>query len=209
MSRSLIRARPLAIVALTCALLALTEGRASALDLSGGSCGTQGLGQPFAQWGDRASYVLAPGGTFEPGDTPWDTTDGAYVLSGNEPWQVNSASDGNSLYIPAGSDATSPATCVALDTPTIRFFARSVGGSSHSSLLVNVTFTLPGGGLTTVPIGVVPASSDWTPTQPFVIGVNGLALLGPDYQSVAFSFVPQGDADWQIDDVYVDPWQKG
>jgi hypothetical protein len=38
---------------------------------------------------------------------------------------------------------------------------------------------------------------------------NVLSLLGGNTDAVAFRFTPHGDATWQIDDVYVDPWSKG
>ena len=59
-----------------------------------------------------------------------------------------------------------------------------------------------------LPIGGVSASGDWSPTPSYLIVANILSLLGGDYQTVAFRFTPHGDATWQIDDVYVDPWSK-
>jgi hypothetical protein len=205
------RASTLAVISLLAlALLAITPAaRAGVLDLSGSDCGTQPLTQPFAPWSDQNSYFLVPGGAFEPADTAWDTTGDASVVAGNEPWLVHGGDDGDSLSLAPGSDATSPATCVSLVSPTLRFFARASGGSGNSSLNVEVLFKSTAGVLDSLPIGSVSASGDWSPTPTYLIVANILSLLGGGYQAVAFRFTPQGDATWQIDDVYVDPWSKG
>jgi hypothetical protein len=176
--------------------------------LSGSSCDDQQLSQPFSQFGDEHSYYQVPGGTFESGLGDWSTSGDASVTAGNEPWQVNDSSDGNSLSLPSGSSATSPATCVSLASPTMRFFARGSDDSSGSSLSVEVLVG-GNGGLLTLPIGNVSATGDWSPTRAYLMVANILSLLGSNYDAVAFRFTPHGDATWQIDDLYVDPWSKG
>src|SRR6266852_414843 len=70
---------------------ALTVSSASADDFrtSGATCAAQVTEQPFLQWLDPASYVLVPGGTFEPGLPGWQLGGGAMVASGNEPFYVH------------------------------------------------------------------------------------------------------------------------
>lgn len=177
--------------------------------LTGSNCPGEQLSQPFAPWGDDNSYSIVPGGTFEPGSPDWSTTGSAGVTGGNEPWFVTDSSDANALSLPAGSSATSPPTCVSLLSPTLRFFARSNGDSQDSSLSVEVLFQDTGGILNSLPIGSVSASGDWSPTPDYLIIANVLSLLGGNYDAVAFRFTPHGDASWQIDDVYIDPWSKG
>ncbi|MDQ6746609.1 MAG: hypothetical protein M3010_00675, partial [Candidatus Dormibacteraeota bacterium] len=57
---------------------------------------------------DSAYYAPVSGGTFEGSTAGWSFRD-ASVVSGNEPWNVVSATDSNSLGIAAGGSATSPA----------------------------------------------------------------------------------------------------
>lgn len=204
------RASMLAATTLALALGgAAPAARADLLGLGGNNCPDQQLTQPFAPWSDPASYFLVPGGTFELGSVAWDTSGDAGVAAGNEPWFVNDSGDGNSMALPPGSSATSPRTCVSLTSPTLRFFARSSGGSPGSSLGVEVLFKTTAGVLSSLPIASVPASGDWKATPPYLLVANVLTLLGGDYDFVAFRFTPQGDATWQIDDLYIDPWSKG
>jgi hypothetical protein len=177
--------------------------------LTGSNCDDQQVSQPFAQFGDDNAYYLVPGGTFESGLGDWNTTGDAGVTAGNEPWLVNDGSDGTLLSLAPGSSATSPPTCVSLASPTLRFFARGSGGSSGSSLSVEVMLKDTGGLLDSLQIGSVSATGDWHPTPAYLIVANILSLLDSNYDAVAFRFTPQGDATWQIDDVYVDPWSKG
>jgi hypothetical protein len=210
MSIRVSRRAPLLIAVALLGLAGLAPAaRADLLSLSGGNCPGQQLTQPFAAWGDQGSYSLVPGGAFEPGDTDWSTAGGAGVIAGNEPWNVHGGDDASSLLLPAGSSATSPATCIALDSPMLRFFARSSEDSPSSTLRVDVLFKTPLGLLSSLPIGLVPASGDWQPTSPYLLLVNALSLLGGGENVVAFRFTPRGAADWQIDDVYIDPWSKG
>lgn len=196
-------------VLLAVAVLSSSPARADVLSLPSTGCGSQVPTTPFLPWLDPSSYVLAPGGSFEPGDPAWSTTGGAQQVAGNEPWQVHGGTGADSMQLPPGSSVTSPAVCASLTRPTLRFFARSSGGSLLSTLRVDVLFKTTLGLLSSLPIGIVTVSPQWSPTLPFVYLINDLSLLSPAYDVVAFRFVPQGNATWQIDDVYVDPWNKG
>jgi hypothetical protein len=96
--------------------------------------------------------------------------------------------------------------CVGLDHPTLRFFARS-SDRSLSSLTVQVLFEDATGTVRTATIGAVGGlgGGRWSPTAAMPIVVNLLALLPGELTPVRFRFRAQGPADWQIDDVYVDP----
>jgi hypothetical protein len=169
-------------------------------------CPAQPVSQPFSRWLDPFSYQLAPGGSFEEGAAGW-RLGGARVVSGNEPWRVAGSDDSYSLRIPAGASVTSEPVCVGLEHPTVRFFVRKNSGLL-STLVVSATVTLQGGGTLTVPVGVVVAGSSWTPTLlPIVFAGNLLPLLPGQYTPVSFRFTPILGGDWQIDDVYVDPWK--
>src|SRR5919108_4034092 len=120
--RETVAKRPLfALVAALCALAPAAPAQAGSL-LSGvlpgivspsdtpSTCDTA-ASQPFARWGDMRSYVLVPGGAFEPGSAGWKLSGGAKVASGNEPFYVHSTADRYSLYLPKGSSATTPPMC--------------------------------------------------------------------------------------------------
>jgi len=82
---------------------------------------------PFAPWGDRQPYMPTTGGSFEPGQPAWSLSGGAAVVSGNEPFHVNRASDRRALFLPAGSSATSACVTAPGIVGIVRFFARSSG----------------------------------------------------------------------------------
>lgn len=167
-------------------------------------CSDATASQVFLPWLDVANYVLAPGGDFESGNG-W-SSDGANVVSGNEPWNVVGANDHKSLAIGDGQSATSPSMCVGIEHPTLRFFARSSGTASLSSMRVDVLYENNLGAVETVPIGLVLPNESWSPTAAMAVTANLLPLLPGERTAVAFSFVPQGAGSWQIDDVHVDPW---
>jgi hypothetical protein len=200
-----LRASVVAVAAILGVAAAAPAAKADILGLPGTGCPDQQLAQPFAPFGDDASYVPVPGGNFEPDAQPWSMAGGAQLVGDNEPW----GSGQQALSLPAGASATSPATCVSLVSPTLRFFARSTGSSLLSSLQVNVLFRTPLGTIASLPVGTVLPSDSWKPTLPYVFVVNALAPLGSSYHVVAFQVIAQGSATWEIDDVYVDPWTKG
>lgn len=188
------------VVLLACAALAVAPAVAAAE-----GCPEQPTAPVFAPWGDGAQYELAPDGGFEAGAAGWDLGGGAAVQGGNEPFAVGGDADGSSLALPAGAEATSPPVCVDVAHPTLRLFGRDAGGAL-STLQVSVRFrTLLG--WTTLPVGVLGGDARWQPTVPVPVVVNLLSLLGGG-QQVQFTFAASG-GDWEIDDVYVDPYSKG
>jgi hypothetical protein len=169
------------------------------------NCPTGPLSQPFKAWGDGASYELAPGGAAE-SNAGWTLTGGASVSSGNEPWKVHGSTDARSMHLPAGSSATTAPICVGLDSPTVRFFAKKNSGLL-STLAVSAVLRPSLGGQLVVPVGVVLGGS-WQPSLPFLFLGNLLPLLPGQYTPVSFRFTPVLGGDWQVDDVYVDPWKR-
>ena len=173
-------------------LLSATGAQADLLS----SCPPAGVSQPFAAWGDPASYELAPGGDFE--SSAWGLERGAALAGGSEPFAATGSLGTQSLSLPAGADATSPSLCVDAGKPTLRLF------TSGGGLLAVEIQT---GGLT-VPVGVVGASSTWAPSP---ILLSGGTLLGPlgggtvqaRIRITALAGHPR------VDDVFVDPWNRG
>jgi hypothetical protein len=186
-------------------------GSASAgvLVATGTNCPDQAFSQAFAPFGDGHLYTLVPNGGLEQGSTGWDLDGSARVVSGNEPWQV-SGNGTHALDLPSGSSAESPALCVGLEHPTVRFFAKRIKGGllGLSTLTVSAVVHLNGGGTLDVPVGVVLANGSWKPSPAFLYLGNALAILAGDSTPMSFRFTPLLGGEWQVDDVYVDPMRR-
>lgn len=163
------------------------------------------VSKPFAKFGDYNDYKAVPGGSFEPGDGGWQLARGAQIVSGNESHYVRSTRDRYSLRLPAGSVATSPATCVGLEHPTLRYFSKASGLLPAMTVEVLVETEL--GLVVSVPIGAGLLNSTWRPSMPHVVLANLLPLLPGQYTPVAFRFRAVLGT-WHIDDVYVDPMRR-
>jgi hypothetical protein len=195
-----------AVSTMVAALAVASPASAGLLVETTSDCDGQELSKPFARWLDPMSYTLVPGGSLEDGAAGWKLGGGARVVAGNEPWQVNDSGDSASLRLPAGSSAVTAPICVGLEHPTVRLFARKNSGFL-SVLTVTAVVTLQGGGKLEVPFGVVAAGSKWGPTLPMLFLGNALPILPGQYTPVSFRFTPVLGGDWQIDDVYVDPYR--
>ena len=203
--------RRLALLAL--AVFALLAGSASRADAADGSllgCG-YAAERPFLRFLDPLPYTLAPDGGFEAGAAGWQLSGGARVASGNEPWYVTGGGT-RSLVLPSGSSATSPAMCMGLVLPVVRFF--STGGSLLSYMQVDALYTDVSGrrrSVTLLPVGL--PSGGWIPNLPLLQlsgAINALTLNGLT-TDISLRFTPRGglfgSGTWKIDDVYVDPWK--
>ena len=198
-------ALPIALLAALAALAAAPGAQAGPLVESSEGCKSAALERPFEPWLDYMDYVLVGRGTFENGTAGWSLDD-ASVVNGNEPYYVHGAGEHKSLAISSGGKATSATMCVGLEEPTLRLFMKSSSRSLLSSLKVEVLFEDAAGSVRSSPIGTVSAlsSGSWTPHVPMLVTANLLALID-DKTPVRFRFTAQGSANWQIDDVYVDP----
>jgi hypothetical protein len=188
------------------ALAIASPAQAGLLVSSATDCDDQALEQPFLQWADPASYVLAPGGTFEHGAGAWNLSGNASVVSGNESYYVHGGGETSSLSLGSGASATSNSMCVGIEHPTLRLFARN-SGSLLSTLKVEVLFEDNGGTVRSLPIGLVLAGGQWQPTLAMPVIANLLPLLPGEHTAVAFRFTANG-GNWKIDDVYVDPYRS-
>lgn len=184
------------------AALTLGVGKAQA-GLLGCNYGSET--QPFAPWGDNSNYVLVPGGSFEGwGTGGWALSGGAKIVSGNEPFYLNSSSDSHSLLLPPGSSALTPGVCLFVLTPTLRF----VGSASDASGVQVTIYTKTLLGLLQVAnTATIPLGSSWSPsaTQEFLLQ-NVLGLVNLGQANIYFRFTPIGGATVQMDDVYLDPY---
>ena len=195
-----------------CASLALAApAQAGAFSDSAAPCEGRTVEQPFKRWLDPMRYVLAPNGNLEQGSAEWKLTGGARVVAGNETFYVGGTRDSHSLYLPAGSSATTRPMCVQLLHPTVRYFAKNRALPILSSLRVEALIENPlTGGVLVLPAGVHTGPRTWHPSLPGVVLADFLSVLGEDAElAVAFRFKPLGArAAWQIDDVYVDPFRN-
>jgi hypothetical protein len=175
-------------------------------------CEGQTLSQTFLPWLDPANYVKAPDGGFEAGADGWQLSGGAAVADGNEPFRVGGAGDHQTLRLPPGASATSPAMCVKLLYPTLRAFARGdgslLGGLLSSKLNVDVVYRDPAGQKRTAPvISVATPGTGWQLMPPAPILANLSSLAGQDGSAlVSFRFTAAGGT-WWVDDLYVDPFK--
>jgi hypothetical protein len=186
-------------VVVVAAVSALAAPPAHALLGLGNPCGSP-MSEPFAQFGDHASYTPVPGGSFESGVAGWSLRNGASVVSGNEPFAATGSS---SLSLPAGSYATSPFMCVGSLSPTLRMFG--FASSSSTPLTVQILAKNVLGLLTVLGVGVVyPGQTSWAPTSSGLF-LQGLGALLTNTTSIAFRFAPVNGS-WTIDDAYVDPF---
>jgi hypothetical protein len=149
--------------------------------------------------------VLTANGGLEQGDTGWTLADGAAVTEGNDPFLLNDAADHQALSLPAGSSATSPATCFSAGSPTFRFVART-SGDRHARLKVEVLYTNQNGRKVSRTAGKLRGGDAWRPSKRLALAIGrakgrGRLLSG----TVAFRFTPVGAGDWQVDDLFLDP----
>jgi hypothetical protein len=166
------------------------------------TCETQ-ISQPFAPWGDRANYVLMPGGSFEPGDAAWKLSGGAKIVRGNEIFYVRSKTDAYSLSLPPGSSATTPPMCFAFGDWKLRFFA--VGAPGKLRVKVHVKSLL--GVLSVLDAGTMSTGKTWQPSPEMNLLLTNLTgLLAVD--SITLAFQPVGNSTLRIDDGYLDPWKS-
>jgi hypothetical protein len=181
---------------------------ADVLNVAIDGCPAQQIEHPFTRWLDWGNYVLVPGGTMEGSLTGWKLAGGAKVVSGNETFNVHGSGEKLALSLPSGSSATTPAMCVAVLDPTLRYFAANDGGLL-SLLTVQILYYLPGGGVLTLPLGLNVGGQSWAPSLPTIVAANLLGVLTGGASKVAFRFTPTGlGAKWRIDDVYVDPMAR-
>jgi len=193
-------------VATGCLAVVLAPGIASAGVLSTvagilPNCGPTNASTPFAAWGDTNSYFLMPNGGLESGTAGWTVTNGS-VVTGNESFHLNAATDTHSLSLAAGGSAVSPTACVAMGENTVRLLVKSsgvAGSKLHVQAYVQNALT----GLVLSTGFDITGTTSWAPTPRLLIPnlLGGIAGT----QNVHLVFTTIGRATWNIDDVFIDP----
>jgi hypothetical protein len=188
---------------MTAAGVMLAIGAASAQ-----ACDYDGAEQVFKPWGDNHSYVLAPDGGFEAGGAGWSLSDGAAAVEGNESFYLNDSGDSRSLSLPAGSSALSPSICMSLDTPIFRLLARNTGDPT-AGLRVEASYKLLGL-IRTKTLSTVKAGPSWAPSQQMSTVLTLSTVVGTLIPSaIQIRITPVGSGgDWQVDDLYIDPFAR-
>jgi hypothetical protein len=205
-----LRLVPAGLVAVAATLFTAGTAHASLLTTTAQSCASAPVSQAFLPWGDPSQYFLAPGGNFATAAANWSLSGGATPVAGGDGYSLggNPAST-QSLSLPDTSSATSAPICVGIGDPTVRFFARNTGAPS-ATLLVSATVSTTLGLNLTLPIADISGNSTWTPSSVVPMVENLLPLLPGNMTPITLTFTPQGQGGaWQVDDLYVDPWQRG
>lgn len=172
------------------------------------ACDYRGAEQVFKPWGDNHFYVLAPDGGFEAGGSGWSLSGGATAVAGNESFYLNDAADQRSLSLPAGSSAVSPPICMSLDTPIFRLVARNTG-DPNAGLRVEASYKLLGL-VRTKTVSTVKAGPDWAPSQQMSTVLTLSTIVGTLIPSaIQIKITPVGSGgQWQVDDLYIDPFAR-
>lgn len=170
-------------------------------------CTARSQSRVFSRWGDTADYFLMPDGGFEAGNE-WVLGWGASVTTGNESWNVRSATDTRSLRLPTGGRAESRTICVARGEETVRMFVKNPGVWG-AYLRVTVNVRNPANGLwnaTYFDVASTSLPTGWQPLKPITIPTTW-GYTGQQEMTVVLE--SWGTlATWQVDDVYVDPFRS-
>ncbi len=181
---------------------------------SAAACTVQPSTQALAQFGDSASYVPAPGGTFEAGTPAW-ALGGNGLMSDNESYFVTGSRHTQSATLAPGSSIVSPSFCVDDTNPFMRLFAKKQGdkGALKFEFLWQSNGKAGSKSSGTVTHASKAASTDygsWRLTPPLrVADALPLAASGGSLE-VQLRITATPDAgSWSVDDVLIDPYTRG
>ena len=168
------------------------------------SCLDPVIENPFSAFGDDLDYVLAPNGSFE-STNGWDFADGAGPVAGNDPFGLQAGTDETVLSLPHGSEATSPLMCVDPSYPTFRFPVNVDGRKGSIRVEVSYPWSNAGDKFRRADSFKLSGDEGWT-LSPHLDLDPDRGGDGPGWRPMAIRLIAKnGDGDFQIDDVYVDP----
>jgi hypothetical protein len=159
----------------------------------------------FEQFGDYASYTLAPDGSFEEGARGWSLSN-ARIIGGNETFRLYRGSQ--SLAISGGGGTVSPPVCISSEYPSFRLFVRQLSGGSDESLNVSLRWVNLLGITVNTPVASLHAGFRWAPTPVLQLGNTMPIWLPGTSANIQLVFSAPGGGTWAIDDVYIDPYSR-
>jgi hypothetical protein len=168
------------------------------------NCSPPALSTPLSAFGDPRSYFVAPGGDFE--TSTWTLAGGASLTADSGPLHVGAAR--TSLRLVPGASATSPAFCVDLNYPTLRFYSAQLAAKSSSKLNVDVIY--PALNKSTPKAASLSGTSAWTLSKDVKLRPERVDKAGGwRLVQVRFTADKAATGDWRVDDVLVDPRMRG
>jgi hypothetical protein len=185
-----------AALAVAAGLGMASSAQAAQVPASQAICPAVPVSQPFAPWGDPASYELTPGGDFE--SSAWMLQGGAQRVPGSEPYAATGSLGVWALSLPVGAEAISPLICLQGDDRSLRFFIAGAG-----SVLVQVVDD----GVT-IPLGIAAARGSWQPGPTIGTGSEILAPISGGAAHVSLRLTALSGQP-RVDDVFLDPWSRG
>jgi hypothetical protein len=156
--------------------------------------------QVFSAYGDLAQYAMAPGGDMEDA-SGWTLANGAEIVA---------AEDGARLHVPGGGTAVSGQMCIDETYPYFRLFARN-GGNKKGALKVDVLYLDAKGNVKATKAFSYRSDNTWALTDPIYTNVFTKKVVEQAdvvAAPVAFRFSAEKGTDWELDDLYVDPWAR-
>ncbi len=191
-------------------ILALLATPLVAAGPASAACATTPTKKAFSSFGDQRDYSLLPGGGFESGTTSGWALGSSSIVSGNESFLIGQKTDARSLAVPAKSVVVSPKFCVGIEHPTFRIFAKKRSGT-WQTVLVKLRWTDAKGKVNDTTVGALNGSdyAAWKPTPSFKLAET-LPLWQSGQTLTAQIVLDPEDygGDWQIDDIYIDPYRR-
>jgi hypothetical protein len=183
---------------LTTAGLAVVAAAALPGSAQAADCPVSPTTRAFEGYGDANSYFLAPGGAFgsleEWSRRGWPTLVSGIDLLGLSP-------ESRSADLDYNEGVTSVSFCVDSTMPHLRFNARYIRGGQ-----LDVTVQTVHGTSTNTNSGSIAPDDHraWAPSRNVGLGTAGIPA--GESGTATVSFRSQGD--WQLDDVYIDPYRR-
>jgi hypothetical protein len=168
------------------------------------TCHEPDLFNPLSAFGDVRDYFVAPGGDFETAGDGWRLDGGAEIVGGGGSL---AGGVGNSLRLPPGSEAVSPAFCVDLHYPTFRFFAAQLARRGGS---LNVDVIYPELRKRNVHgAGDMNSNPHWRLSKDFKLEPQRAGKKA-GWRKVAIRLRADAtEGDWRVDDILIDPRMRG
>ncbi len=111
-----------------------------ATDESSRTCSSPLIENPFARFGDRRDYVMAPSGSFENGTAGWQLSGGAQRVTEADPVDLGARDGAGMLAMGPRSRAISPTMCVDLDYPTFRVLTKADGQTDSAEFKIEIAY---------------------------------------------------------------------